>query len=240
MKTLLFTILGVATLGFASCEPPIKGNGTPITEKRTCNNFNAVITDLPSKVHITAKPDTAFSCTITAQPNILPLIECAIEKDELLIRFKRSTRISSTDNIEINISMPTLNSLKVLGSGNGTIDGNLVSENLLCAMMGSGNIDVQNATIRRMRADITGSGNINLHNTVSINAEYAIKGSGNIQAKLSPADSVRAIVAGSGDIECMAVKNIDAEINGSGKIKYAGKPNISRSKIGGNGQIVAE
>jgi hypothetical protein len=240
MKKIVFSILTIATLGFTSCEPPIKGVGTPITEIRTCNNFNAVITDLPGNVHITAKPDTSFSCTITAQPNILPLIECAIEKEELLIRFKRTSRINSTDNIEINIAMPTINSLKVLGSSNGTINGNIISENLLCAMMGSGNIDVQNATIRRMRADITGSGNINLHNTVSIHAEYAIKGSGNIQAQQSPADSVRAIVAGSGEIKCIAVKNIDAEINGSGCIKYTGKPNVSRSKIGGNGQIVAQ
>jgi len=72
MKKIVFSILTIATLGFTSCEPPIKGVGTPITEIRTCNNFNAVITDLPGNVHIAAKPDTSFSCAITAQPNILP------------------------------------------------------------------------------------------------------------------------------------------------------------------------
>jgi Putative auto-transporter adhesin, head GIN domain len=240
MKNFIYALLACAIITITSCEPPIKGAGAPITETKSVANFNAVITDLPGNLHITCKDDTALTCSISAQPNIMPLIECLVEKDELLIRFKRTSRIESSEDININITMPTLKGVKSLGSGNTTIDGMLITENLLCSLMGSGEMTVQGATIRKCRADITGSGKISLNNSTCIYAEYAIKGSGTIEAGASAVDSVKAIVAGSGDIHCLAVKNIDAEINGSGNIGYKGKPNVSRNKIGGNGKIEAE
>jgi Putative auto-transporter adhesin, head GIN domain len=238
MKNFIYLILIAITI--SSCEAPIIGAGKIVSEQRNCKNFNAVINDLPGDVHITCKADTGYSCKISAQENILKLIECSIEKDELLIRIKRTARITTMEGIVVEITMPTIKGLKMLGSGNALIDGNAISENLLCAMMGSGNIKVLGATIGKLRADITGSGNIDFENCTSQKAEYALKGSGKINANNAPSDSVRAIVAGSGSIDCMAVKVLDAEINGSGNITYLGKPSVIRNKIGGNGKIIGE
>jgi uncharacterized lipoprotein YehR (DUF1307 family) len=238
MKNIIILLFVIVSL--TACEAPIVGTGKIISEQRDCKNFNAVISDLPGNVTITCKADTAYSCKISAQENILKFIECSIEKDELLIRFKRTARIKTMEGIEVQITMPSVKGLKMLGSGNGLIQGNAVTENLLCALMGSGNIKVQGATIGKLRADITGSGNIDFENCTSQKAEYALKGSGSINANNAPADSVRAIVAGSGSIDCIAVKILDAEINGSGDITYLGKPVVIRNKIGGNGKIVGE
>jgi Putative auto-transporter adhesin, head GIN domain len=237
MKKIFLLLICCNSLLFSACVQSIKGSGKAITKIKNVSNFNAVISDLPANINLRCIPDTAFSCTITAQENIQPYIECLIEKEELLIRFKRATNITTYQKIEINISMPTVNGLKVLGSGDGNITGKLYTQNLLCAMMGSGNINVDGATIGKLRADITGSGNITLLNTTNQKAEYAIKGSGKIDANAAPTDTVKAIVAGSGDINCMAVKILDAEINGSGNITYLGKPSVIKNKIGGNGKI---
>jgi Putative auto-transporter adhesin, head GIN domain len=238
MKNFLY-LLSI-TFIFNACEAPLSASSTSITDKRTCANFTAVISDLPGNIHVTCSADTNYSCQITAADNLMKLIECSIEKDELLIRFKRTARIKDAGKIDVNITMPTIKGIKVLGSGDAEIDGKLVSNNLLCAMMGSGNIKVQGATIGKLRADITGSGNILLQNSTCQKAEYALKGSGSIDATNVPADSVRAIVAGSGAINCMAIKILDAEINGSGDITYLGKPSVIRNKIGGNGKIIGD
>jgi hypothetical protein len=237
MKKIILPFLAIASLHFTACNEPIIGTGTPVSEIRKTDKFNAVICDLAGNVNIVCAPDTTTTVSITAQPNLLPLLECLVEKDELLVRFKRGTNITSADPVNVTIAVPTLKSLKMLGSGNGVISGKLITPSLLCAMMGSGDITVNGATIGKLRADITGSGEIKLLNTTNQKAEYAIKGSGKISAFAAPTDTVKAIVAGSGDINCMAIKILDAEINGSGNIDYLGKPTVIKNKIGGNGTI---
>jgi hypothetical protein len=236
MKNIIL-IAFVGMLLITSCEEPVVGNGAIKTENRDCKNFNSIITDLTGAINVYCTPDTAFSCNISAQENILQHIECSIEKEELLVRFKRTSKIKSHEPITINITMPNIVSYKILGQSNATLIGDIRNKETLLAIMGNGGINASGLHTDKLRVDITGNAKANILNSACKSAEYAIKGNGTLEAKTNTVDSVRAICTGNGEISCYAAKAIDAEINGNGSINYQGTPVIYRSKIGGNGKI---
>jgi hypothetical protein len=144
--------------------------------------------------------------------------------------------------------------LNVSGSGSLRIDTEVAGD-LEADVSGSGDLQVK-GRCKSFNSDVSGSGKVNASLNVTDRAEFGISGSGKIEAS-GTASEVRASISGSGkvlasnletgrcdvrisgsgDVE-IAVKNeIDANITGSGSVRYRGNPSKVNSHASGSGSV---
>lgn len=144
--------------------------------------------------------------------------------------------------------------LKVSGSGNLSLD-ITTAKDLNTTVSGSGNISLKGAC-DRFTSHISGSGNIELALDVAGNASFGMSGSGKLSAtgkaqhvKTSITGSGRmncsdfetrtcdVRITGSGDVEIGVKEALDANISGSGSVRYRGNPSKVNSHSSGSGKV---
>jgi hypothetical protein len=191
----------------------VVGSGNVITQTRSVSGFNTV--ELQGSAEVSITFGSTESLVISADDNILPLIETTVQNGRLVIANKGLTGYTTSHPVQIKITAISL--LGISLSGSGAIDvADMAGTDLSVRLPGSGNITV------------TGTAN-------SIN--ISLLGSGNIYCDgLKTADAVVALY-GSGNISVYASQNLDASIRGSGTITYAGNPPKLTTSVTGSGTI---
>jgi hypothetical protein len=234
---LLAFILPLAVLQSCLSGEVLEGNGPLVNKTKNVTSYTKVISDISADITIMVSPNATSDIEIEAQKNILDLIQTEVKEDELYISFSKDVNVINTEGIKINLTVKDLSTLKILGSGDAVIDGNLITEKLTCSVMGSGSILCKNATIGKLDAMLAGSGSIGFEACTAQKARYAINGSGDIEAFDVIAGDADIAITGSGDVEANVAKSIDATITGSGDIVYKGGATIARSSVTGSGEI---
>jgi hypothetical protein len=215
MKMACVPVLCFAIININSCNSnAIQGSGVSKTESRNVPSF--------SKIELSGSPDVevavgpAESLSVTADDNILPLIETKVDGGTLDIGSKDS--YSTSIGVKVKITAPTLEGVSISGSGN---------------------IHVTGLKAGEMEAGITGSGNIVIAGT-SDQLTAHITGSGNLKADELSVKHARVTVTGSGDATIRASDEVEATVTGSGNIRYAGNPPQVKRNVIGSGEISAQ
>jgi hypothetical protein len=217
-----------------SCEPfCTEGNGIIKSEQRLVAEFTGVENSTSFDVDITA--DTVFSVEVTADENILPLINTSVRGNTLVIETNYNNCINNA-TVNIDIHMPVLEYLELNGSGN--VDAyNFFSSDMEVRNSGSGNIDmVDISVINTIELKLSGSGKISVTGKAR-EGDYSLSGSGDIKARDILVDDCYVNNSGSGDIECFAYLLLDATVSGSGDILYFGNPEQVVPHDSGSGDI---
>ncbi len=235
MKKLSIVLLSMAiTAGFISCKKVI-GDGPLVTENRTTGNFNSVASAISADVYY--KQDPVYKVEIRAQQNVLNVLETNIVNNELVIKFRNGVQVKTHETIIVNISSPTIDGLRLSGSGNLVASDSIVTTGMNFTLSGSGNITVNKLKATTVDANISGSGNIAIANGAANTEKLRISGSGNIDALNVLAADVTTTTSGSGEMQVNASQNLDVTISGSGSVFYTGNP-IINSHISGSGKII--
>ena len=236
MKKLVVILLLVAGLFiFPSCEKVV-GEGPLVTQTRTVGNFTGVSSEMSGKVNFTIAPD--YKVEITAQQNILDVLNTNVVNGVLHIDFKNNVRVKQHEDLLINITAPYADYFRLSGSGNMNVQGDITANNLKVTLSGSGDITVQNAVIAdKIDTDISGSGNISLAGGSAVNEDVDISGSGKVEMAGVDAQNAVTHTSGSGDVKLALSTNLDAHISGSGSVYYHGNPIIS-THISGSGRVI--
>lgn len=248
----LFVYLLMAVLPLTAAtvraQNTIEGSQTYITKNVSVKSFKHIA------VH--GNPDVVYTQTKSGSPkveiygsdNLVPLIKTVVEDNTLIVSIQKGIGIRN-GKMEVRVSAPAVESMRVKGSGDisipngfsapslqlsvtgsGDIDGkNMTCESLILSVSGSGDIKLANVKATNIEAGVSGSGDIDLKGT-TVNAKYKVSGSGDITASGLKADNVEANVTGSGDINCHAEKTLKGKVNGSGYVGYKGNPEISFSE----------
>ena len=144
--------------------------------------------------------------------------------------------------------------LNVSGSGSMKVDVE-ASGHMESDVSGSGNIELT-AKCKEFDSDVSGSGKVMMSLMASSDAEFGVSGSGKIEASGS-ASRVRASISGSGkvlagnletnscqvqitgsgDVEINVKNELDANITGSGNVRYKGNPSKVNSHSAGSGHV---
>lgn len=212
----------------------IHGKGPNKTETRKHENFQSI--DLRCDGNITYRQDSVYKVEITAQENIVGLIETKVVDSELRFEFLREIRIH--DAIEIVVHSPSLTAVVISGSGNFKSNTTLKTNDLNLIVSGSGNITIPTLSCTTMQNTISGSGNISLNAGTGNNASYKISGSGNVYASGFMVKNADVTISGSGNVSLYATDKLDVTASGSGDVRYKGNPLIT-SKITGSGRLIA-
>lgn len=214
-----FWAIGAAAMAAAGCGdfsigiggPQVKGSGNLKTESRTVGNFQRI--ESRGAANCEVKVGTAVGLKITADDNILPLIETKVEKGVLIISTKGS--YSTKNPTRAVITVPNLDGFAIHGSGDAKIDG-IRGNAFAVAINGSGGVLGRGQT-ESVTASISGSGDIDFSN---------------VRARKATAS-----IAGSGDIDVHATESLTASIQGSGDIAYRGNPKNVQKSVAGSGNV---
>ena len=223
-----------AILTTPSCKKVV-GEGDLQTETRNITDFSGVSASIGGKIYY--KIDPVYKVEITAQRNILDVIQATKINGHLLLKIKDGVRIKSNEEIIVNISAPTADYFHLSGTGDLIATGNIIATDIDMSISGTGNLTVSSVSIGdKLKAAISGTGNINLLAGTAKNEELKISGSGKLLLEGVAAENAGTKISGSGDIKISVSQKLDAIISGSGSVYYHGNPLIS-TDISGSGRV---
>lgn len=183
---------------------------------------------------VTIRQGDAFSISAKGPQAILDRLEIEVDGPTLSIGRKRegfSFSGRDDDDVEITITMPRLNGVRLTGSG--SIDADRIDGDAVEAVVtGSGDLKIAKLTGKRADISVSGSGDIEIGGGTVAAGEYSVTGSGDIDADGLVAQTLEASVTGSGNIEAQATGTADVNILGSGDVTLGGGGKCSSRQLG--------
>jgi hypothetical protein len=193
--------------------PMVEGSGRIVQQNRNVGDFRAVRTMGSETVEVRFGPRS--SVVIAADDNILPLLSTRVVDGTLKLESRGSYR--TRNPIRVWITTPKLDEFTTMGSGDVVIH-DVNANSIKLALQGSGDIQANGRT-GELDLTLMGSGRARL-------------------ADLSARD-VSAGIFGSGEATVRASGKLDAQMFGSGSLRYVGNPASLRSSHFGSGRIIA-
>lgn len=228
---MLITILSLFAVG---CRKTI-GEGPIINETRVAGNFAGIDQRVSASVYYTQGPD--YKISISAQRNILDILQTYVSNNKLIIKFKDGVRVNTHEEIRVEISAPQVTSLRLSGSGNLHVSGPFTPGSLDADISGSGEMLIAELNTAYLNANISGSGGITMLQGTATEEKLRISGSGNFNLENVAAARVTTNTSGSGTTRVMASQQLNVTISGSGNVYYKGSPQVNAS-ISGSGKVL--
>jgi hypothetical protein len=210
---IVMALLGSACSVVSINANAVQGSGKVASETRNVSSFSRVA--LQSSGDVAVSFGDSEAVVVSADDNLLPLIQTKVQFGQLIISTPFNTSINPVNPIRISVTMKSLEGISLPGSGSINVSG-LQGDALKIDLPGSGMISVQGVA---NRLDIT------------------LSGSGNIACDELKVKAATAAIRGSGNISVNASDSLDASISGSGDIQYSGNPSLVNRKVTGSGDI---
>jgi len=234
MKKLSVLLFIASTMIVTSCEKVV-GEGPLVTETRTTGSFTGIESAISGNVYYVQGND--YKVELTAQQNILNVMETPVINNKLIVRFKNNVNVKSHEQITVRVTAPSVSSIDASGSGSLTVLSPLNATDLYFRLSGSGNVTLPAVTCNNLETILSGSGIMSFAGGNTANEKIKLSGSGNVDAKNVQAKTVTTNTTGSGVISVSASERLDATITGSGSVLYWGNPIVTKN-ITGSGQVV--
>jgi hypothetical protein len=223
-------------------------------ETRNVGTFTKISFRVPGKLYV--RQGSPQKVVIEGPKDILKEIETDLEGDKLVIeREGKDWFWDSGDRVNVYVTVKDIDALSVGGSGDLIGETKITTNNIRLSVSGSGNMMVDVDASGNMDADVSGSGNMELKAKCT-NADFGVSGSGKIEASGSASQVSASIsgsgkvlagdletdvcevrISGSGDVEINVKKELDANIAGSGNVRYKGNPSKVNSHSAGSGHV---
>src|SRR4030095_3851059 len=221
MKKIFIMLAAAAALLTSSSCKKVIGEGDLQTETRNITDFSGVSASIGGKIYY--KIDPVYKVEITAQRNILDVIQATKINGHLLLKVKDGVHIKSNEEITVHISAPSADYLHLSGTGDLAVTGNLNAVELDMSISGTGNITVSTVTVTdKIKANISGSGDITVQTCTAMNEDLRISGNGKLIMDGIAAEKATTTISGSGDMQVKLSQSLDATISGSGSVYYRG------------------
>jgi hypothetical protein len=234
----VISVISVSMLtGCFYTGPCLQGYGPVITEIREVDGFTQVVNTGSFEVRVSHAD--SFYVEVSAQENLMSIIETYVSGDALKIRTRNGTCFNSNAPVVVSVTLPVLEGIRNTGSGElladvadvnyfectNTGSGLVVMDSVFAIESfventGSGKIYLEGSYVSEMRVRQTGSGYVEVGDVFDSNQfEVEHSSSGRVYAALFNADVVEAKLTGSGRIEMMG-DAVDASyrLTSSGKI----------------------
>ncbi len=206
--------------------------GPATTQSFDLKGFTGVKVTGPDDV--TIRQGDAFAISAKGPQAELAELEIVLDGSTLSIGRKREgfsfTRHDS-DGVEISITMPKLQALKLTGSGSIDAD-TLDADAATLDVTGSGDVTVAKLTAKSADLDVSGSGNIEVKGGTIDSGDFGVTGSGDIDADGLVAKTLAVSITGSGDVDAQATASADIKILGSGDATIGGGGKCSTHAMG--------
>ena len=209
----------------------VRGRGPIVSQEFILPDIYGLALHLPGDVFITNGPDQEI--IVEGEENILDEIEFDVRNGIWQVETDRC--VKDVDDLRIFITIPMVEELSIIGSGNIVSENTLAADDLDLNIIGSGNIDIA-VDADDIDAKISGSGDMRLEG-IAEDVELNISGSGDYRAYGLNALSGDVRISGSGNAWIFAQESLKVRISGSGDVRYQGDPSLDIS-ISGSGRVI--
>jgi hypothetical protein len=207
--------LVVATIAMLAAGCTItRGSGVVATDRRELSGFDRIKVSGSATVDVTIGSE--WSVVVEADDNILPLIETVVTGGTLDIGTKSGASFLTSSQIRVSITMPALQAVDISGSGQ---------------LSAPGIGDSQHLTV-----DVSGSGQVSISG-VADEVGVTVSGSGEFDGRQFETARATVSISGSGEVVVWATERLDAEVSGSGSVRYIGDPAQLSTDVSGSGSI---
>ena len=189
----------------------IEGSGVDKSEERKLSEFSSIEANGAFSFEIACGESPFFE--ITGDDNLVPLIKTDIQNSQLKISTEKP--ISPKNGIRIKIKTGGLKKISFLGAHKAKITG-VKEEKFVAEMTGATKLEI----LGEAQAGI-----------------FSLNGAGDLAAKDFKTVSTWIEVNGAGRAELFATEELNATVNGAGKIDYYGEPKNVKPLINGIGKI---
>jgi Putative auto-transporter adhesin, head GIN domain len=186
----------------------LRGSGIVKTESREVGEFSSISSESVGKV--TVKQTGKESLTITADDNILPLLESHVADKILYLTMAKNTNINPTKPIEFVVEIKNLESLNIKGVGS---------------------IEVKDIRGKRLSVSLDGVGTMTIAGSVDV-LDLSLSGVGSFQGENFKTKQATVRNSGVGSAVVNVSDELDATVSGVGSVEYIGSPQVRESGQG--------
>ena len=218
---------------FASCSigACVSGKGSVVKRGLNVEPFHGII--VQGSVDVRVSTATVQRVEVEGQENLVGLVEAVVKDGIWTIRTSDCYRTEKP--YIVHIQVPTLDKVSVQGSGDVLGIGTLETGFMDLSVQGSGDVELM-LKATTVQTSIQGSGTIKLSGTCGV-LRAEVQGSGDVKSGNMTTANAFANVIGSGDITVRVTGTLDAQISGSGDIRYKGTPAEIKKSIAGSGDV---
>ncbi len=236
---LLFTLAAGIAISLPSCHGKrLRGEGSKITSARTITAFTALQIGADMKAIITVQPGAQPTLILKGYENLLSHIKTKTDSNKLEIYtdLESGWSLDNRDGTTAEIIVPSLSALELNGATNADIHGSLTGNDFKVSLSGAGKLMIDSLNVTNFSTDVSGAADIEIKAGTVQKAAYEISGAGKIEAFPLQAAEVTTSISGAAKADITAIKTLNVNINGAGKIKYKGHPVITKD-ISGAGSV---
>jgi hypothetical protein len=213
----------------------VEGSGKAKTEERPVGDVTDVTLSGIGDLVVVQGEKTKL--VVTADDNILPLLETKSEGGKLTLGVKHGFNLSPKTPITFTLTVKSLDKLTVSGAGNASGEA-LAGDKLEVRVSGAGNVTMTALDYKEVGATVSGAGDVTLAGTAEKLTAH-VSGAGDIKAKELRVASAEVSVSGAGDIGVWATADLKARVSGAGDVRYKGSPKVDQH-VSGSGTVKAE
>jgi hypothetical protein len=217
MRKALLVVIGLLTAAILVWYfTSVQGSGIAKTETRELNGFSAISFTGLGKVVV--EQGTTESLTVTADDNVLPLLETQVKDGTLVIGVRSNTIFNTGFNPKTPIEF------KITGK-----------DLTRFALVGAGNADLMKLKTEKLDIDMTGVGNLTAGGSTD-HLNLTLSGTGTFQGDDLAAKTANVTCSGVGNAIVKVSEKLKANVSGVGSIEYIGNPQVTE-KVSGIGQV---
>ncbi len=215
MKNISILLVAFILTLLSCSKDTITGSGDLISETRNVANFTKLKSQGVFEVMIIQGDNQSIE--VIADNNIIHKVKTIVVNNELRLYLDDDDNYGNI-SVQINITSPSINSLKNYGAGYILALDIDTSDSFYVFNSGSGEIRIEGSAPR-----------LTLEN----------EGSGTFEGFLFTVDDCNVKIIGSGDCNINCANNLNVHIEGSGDVHYIGTP-IIETNISGSGAVIHE
>lgn len=204
--------VGLTLVLGAGCS--LRGSGTPMTESRDIEAFDSIEIGGAFELIVHVDPTATQRVEVSGDDNIVPEVTTKVSGGELDIEIGAAMVRPKLD-MKIEVWVPALTGLEASGASDITVAG-LHGE--------------------RFDLDLSGASETTLRGEVDL-FEVDLSGASDLDARELHAKIVALELSGAGDAEVWASDRLDADVSGTGDVRYFGGPKEVKQDVSGAGSI---
>jgi hypothetical protein len=230
---------------------PASAEGRTVSSETRSVGNKVTMVELSGPINLTLRQGVTPALEVRGEERMLGNVETASEGATLHIG-TRGIVLRHREPLQVTLSLPSLEQLRVDGSGDSTVSGfsgerievqldgsgrvkfNGRFRQVSAGLNGSGDLEISAGSSDQVEAKVTGSGTITLVGSAR-DLRTESTGSGELDAQHLRADTVSVKQHGSGTTRVHARQSVAVALSGSGEVKVSGNPNqrsVSRTGSG--------
>ncbi len=217
-----------------------------ITETAELGSLNAVeMRGIGELTFEQTELGTTPTLSVEADESILPKLHRDVRDGRLILtwRIEGWDRVTwwfkwvslSDRQVKYVLRAPRLDEIVLTGAGKAKAAA-LAGDRLSLRISGVGTVSMDHVAVGEVGIRISGSGNVKLAGQAQ-NQEITISGSGKLDSADLETGRTRIQISGSGSAKVKASEELAVQINGAGRVSYAGEPHQISQRVTGAGTI---